>query len=342
MSNTKPTILVASGGTGGHIFPALAVADKLSDNYQIIWLGTKQGMEQKLVKNYHIYNVSAVGIRGKSIKQLILAPFKLIKALFQTLRIIKKNKVFVIIGFGGFVGGIGGLAAILSNKKLIIHEQNSIAGTSNKYLNKFNIKSFCAFDNVLPNATTCGNPIRWQALPKDNLNNPHDKLNILVIGGSLGARAINEVMPQIQTNCIIYHQSGVKNFTEVKELYKKYNKQAEVMPFIDDMAKYYALADVVICRAGAMTISELIHTSSVAILVPFPFAIDNHQYHNAKILENKDCGVVLEQKNLNSTKIDEILDKLKDKIQEKQNNFAKFSKINSAQIIKKYIDSLMT
>jgi UDP-N-acetylglucosamine--N-acetylmuramyl-(pentapeptide) pyrophosphoryl-undecaprenol N-acetylglucosamine transferase len=327
------TILIAAGGTGGHIFPALAIAKELKKTHKIIWLGSKNGMENTLVKDYPIFNVSAVGVRGKSIKQLFFAPFQIFKAIIQTRKIIKNESVKVVLCMGGFVGGIGGLATIFNKPKLILHEQNSIAGTSNKWLNKVSYNSFQAFDNTLKNATTCGNPINFKKQEKSKTSN---SLKVLVLGGSLGAKTINEIIPKLNISSVedfeITHQSGVKNFENVKKLYG--DKNAQILAFIEDMGVAYANADLVIARSGAMTISELIYTQTPAILIPFPHAIDNHQVENAKILVNNNCGIMLEEKDLSVEKLDDILQNLNyKKLQNMQDNFKNFKQVNSIKII---------
>ena len=342
----KPTILIAAGGTGGHIFPALAVAQGFEQEYTIIWLGTKQGMESRIVTSYPLHTVSAVGVRGKQLTKLLIAPVKLLYALGQTMHIIRKYKVSAVIGFGGFVGGIGGLGALLSRRPLIIHEQNSISGTSNRYLHKYATTTFTAFANVLPGAEVCGNPIMWEALPKQNITTPHSSLTLLILGGSLGAHALNNIIPTLEFNGHILHQCGRAHHKEVTKLYEEQSAYAnytyEVVPFIKDMPSYYARADIVICRAGAMTISELIKTQSCAILIPFPYAIDNHQYHNAKILTKHDCAVLIEQSMLSKTALEEVLHTLTIKrIKQMQNNYAVFPSDFGARRIASKVSTLL-
>lgn len=333
------TILIAAGGTGGHIFPALAIAKKLENNYHIIWLGSKSGMENSLVKDYQIFNVSAVGVRGKKIAKMLGAPLKIFGAILQTKKIIKQNKVDIVIGMGGFVGGIGGLATLFSRSKLIIHEQNSIAGTSNIWLNKISDISFQAFDGVLKNAITCGNPINFEQCTIKPIADP---LKILVLGGSLGAKKINEVVSELQTNVNInskiIHQVGKNNFASMQHLQ---TESYQIIDFIDDMKSAYENADVVIARSGAMTISELIYTQTPAILIPFPFAIDNHQVYNAKILVDKGCGIMIEEKELSAQKLSEALQHLTiSEVEKMQNNFKKFKEYNTTSIIEKHINAL--
>lgn len=340
MNQKKPVIMMCAGGTGGHIFPALAIAKKLEKNYTIIWLGSEKGMEHSLVKNYPIFSVKAVGLRGKSIKQLVTAPFKILSAIFQTARIIKKNKVKLSITMGGFVGGIGGIGSILTKTKFIIHEQNSIAGTSNKWLNKWSSKSFQAFDGALEYAQTCGNPINFSL--KNKLAKTDTNLNILILGGSLGAKALNNIAPQITRNFNIWHQTGKGNSAKIITKYKQVNDNLKVEDFINNMEYAYSWADIVIARSGAMTISELIYTKTPAILIPYPFAIDNHQLHNAEILTKRGCGFLIPEKDLSVEKITTILREItKSRLAEMCDNFNKFESLNPIDEIKNHIDLLM-
>lgn len=334
------TILIAAGGTGGHIFPALAVAKQLEkSNYKVVWLGSKKGMENQVVANNNIelFCVNAVGLRGKNILQLLKAPFLLLVALLQSIKIMHSNKVDLVLAMGGFVGGIGGICGVMLRKKLIIHEQNSIAGTSNKILNTFSTISFQAFDKTLKNAITCGNPIVWNKTKKIPINAP---INLLILGGSLGAKALNQVVVNLSIEVNIYHQTGRQHLLDVKKLYN--DRDVRVVDFIDDMSEAYAWADVVVCRAGAMTISELIKTKSVAILVPFPFAIDDHQTKNAKILSDKDCAILLAENQLSVKKLDEILQTLNaKKINQMTYNFSQIKQYDSVKIIIQNIDKLL-
>jgi UDP-N-acetylglucosamine--N-acetylmuramyl-(pentapeptide) pyrophosphoryl-undecaprenol N-acetylglucosamine transferase len=331
------TILIAAGGTGGHIFPALAIAKQLTKTHKIIWLGSQHGMENSLVKNYPLINVDAVGVRGKSIKKLIVAPLQILRAIWQTRKIIKQHQVRLVLCMGGFVGGVGGLATIFSATKLVLHEQNSIAGTSNKWLNLISNKTFQAFDNTLKGATTCGNPINFTGKVNKPTSYP---LHILVLGGSLGAKRINDVIPQLNVDATIIHQVGKKNITDIKN--NNISGDYHIVDFINDMASAYADADLVIARSGAMTISELIYTQTPAILIPFPFAIDNHQLHNAKILEDNGCGIIIEEKELTVKKLENVLQTLTlEKLQNMQQNFAKIPQHNAAQVITDHITTLL-
>ena len=305
-------ILIMAGGTGGHIFPALAIAKELSARgAQTSWLGADKGMENTLVPKHNIpiHTVSAVGLRGKNLSSLIKAPFLLTKALLQTLKVFKQVKPDVVLGMGGFASGIGGLVAWLLRIPLVIHEQNSIAGTTNTLLNKLSTQTFQAFDGAFANSDklqSSGNPVLFQPKAKTQRNK---KLNLLVIGGSLGAKPINDVLVQLDNlNINIHHQTGKAHLEKVREQYR--SKNVKVEAFIEDMAKAYAWADVVLCRAGAMTVSELMLCGTASILIPLPHAIDNHQYYNAKILADADAAILLEQKDLTPQSLSALLENL--------------------------------
>jgi UDP-N-acetylglucosamine--N-acetylmuramyl-(pentapeptide) pyrophosphoryl-undecaprenol N-acetylglucosamine transferase len=340
MSKNK-RILVMAGGTGGHIFPALAIAKNLKDNSaNIEWLGTVNGLEHKLVPNngFTLHSVMAVGIRGKNIISLIKAPFFLTIALFQTIKVFIKFKPEVVLGMGGFVSGIGGLVAYIFRKPLIIHEQNALPGTTNLLLSKIATQTFQAFDNTFtnnPNVITSGNPISFNKIDKTEKNSP---LNLLVLGGSLGAKSINDCIPHLKTELNIWHQTGEQHLKDVKFAYKNNTRrktELTIEPFIEDIAKAYAWSDIVICRSGAMTISELIATNSVAILIPFPYAIDDHQTENAKILSDENAGILLPQKQLDPIKLDRIINNIP--IEEISSNIKKLKFNDSAALISDYI-----
>ncbi len=340
----KNTVLIAAGGTGGHIFPALAVADYLTKNQaniKIQWLGSNFGMETALVPKYGytLHTVSSVGLRGKKINHLIKAPFLLFKAFFQTLKIFKKTQPKVVLAMGGFSAGITGIVAKLLGVPLIIHEQNAVAGTTNRILAKFATQTYQAFEGAFDekiNAITCGNPINFTALPKIKNSKANDLKKVLIVGGSLGAQVFNQIIPNLKTPVIIKHQTGRDNAHKVSQAYQKSinNNRVEVLEFIDNMAITYAWADVVICRAGAMTISELMLSGSCAVLIPYPYAIDDHQTANAKILSNNQAGILLPQPELNADKLDEILTNLNPNIiADMQSNAKKLAKANAAKIL---------
>lgn len=316
MKNLQPpTILIAAGGTGGHIYPALAVAKVLESRGQtaITWLGSKVGMENRLIPQYGypLLTITSVGLRGKPFSHLLKAPFLLLFAGVQTLFIFIKLKPKIVLTMGGFSSGLAGLVAWFFRVPLIIHEQNAIVGLTNRILARFATKVYQAFPHTFAQkfaAITVGNPIAFTPKPKNLV--PRHLKNILVVGGSLGAKIFNETIPQLKTQLNICHQSGKGHFEAVKKAYKNSTNQAEVREFIDDMASAYAWADVVICRAGAMTISELMLSGSAAIIIPYPYAAGDHQSANAKILSNKQAAILLPQSELSCDKLDDILEGL--------------------------------
>lgn len=332
----KKTILIMAGGTGGHIFPGLAIAKELSTHaVNIHWLGSKHGMENMLVPKYNIklHNVNIVGLRGKNGLTLIKAPFFLLRALFQTFKIFIRIKPDMALGMGGFASGIGGVVAWLLRIPLVIHEQNAIAGITNQLLSKLSTQTFQAFDGAFNQAITSGNPVLFT--PKQH-NRNNKKLNLLIIGGSLGSKPINNVVSQLKLNINIWHQTGKQHFNDVSRQYN--NKKAKIDPFIDDMAHAYAWADVVLCRAGAMSVSELMLSAKPSILIPLPHAIDNHQFYNAKILADNNATILIEQKNFNVNTLTKVLRDLNQKSLEKMSqNALKLAKPNAVKEISNYL-----
>jgi UDP-N-acetylglucosamine--N-acetylmuramyl-(pentapeptide) pyrophosphoryl-undecaprenol N-acetylglucosamine transferase len=302
------SILIMAGGTGGHIFPALAVADVLrADGWKVTWLGAPNSMEAELVPK-HGYEVAWVrfsGLRGKGMLRKLMLPFNLLIALWQSAVAMFHYRPDVVLGMGGYITFPGGVMAALLRKPLVIHEQNSVAGMSNKALEKISDRVMSGFPNVLKRAEWCGNPVRDSIAalpePQQRYKARSGVLNVLVVGGSLGAQAINECLPQALF-CMpeslepkVIHQTGKKHFADVQEYYLQAGITAEVKPFLDDMAQYYAWADVVICRAGALTVAELAAAGVASILIPFPFAVDDHQTGNAKFLSDKGAAILLPQ-----------------------------------------------
>ena len=314
-------ILIMAGGTGGHIFPALAIAKELKERgVAVEWLGGKNKMESRLVPRhgYKFHGVSSSGLRGKNLLVILKAFFLLGCGFFQTVIIFINYRPNIVIGMGGYASGIGGLISKLFFVPLFIHEQNSVPGTTNRLLSRLASKCFQAFENTFPESTgaiTTGNPILFNPISK---NRPKSVKNLLVLGGSLGAKKINQTIPQIKPCVNIWHQTGENHLEEVRVLYKKSQHYgAKIEPFIENMAEAYAWADLVISRAGAMTISELIASNSLAILIPFPYAIDDHQKINAEILSKNEAGILLEEENLNPEAIDREIEALsKDKLHE--------------------------
>tara|TARA_B110000008_G_scaffold131705_1_gene133852 strand:+ start:947 stop:1972 length:1026 start_codon:yes stop_codon:yes gene_type:complete len=314
-------ILIMAGGTGGHIFPALAIAKELKErDAEVEWLGSKNAMESKLVPRhgYKFHGVFSSGLRGKNLLTILKAIFLLSFGFIQTVGIFIKYRPNIVIGMGGYASGIGGLISKFFFVPLYIHEQNTIPGTTNRLLSRLACKCFQAFENTFPEdleAITTGNPILFNPIPK---NKPKSVKNLLILGGSLGAKKINQTIPQIKAPLNIWHQTGEDHLEEVRASYKNsLHSEAKIEPFIGNMAEAYAWADLVVCRAGAMTVSELIASNSLAILIPFPYAIDNHQKVNAEILSKNKASILLEEENLNSEAIDREIEALnKDKLYE--------------------------
>ena len=315
-SPTNKRAIIAAAGTGGHIFPGLAIAEALRDKgWDISWLGTITGMENRLVKerNFHLDGIDFRGIRGKGIASWLLMPFKLIKASIECGFIIAKNKPNLVIGFGGYVTLPAGLAAKCMGKQLAIHEQNSIIGLSNKVLANLTKNVYTAFPNVLEKAVVTGNPLRCEFSnidePVVRFDNRKGPLRILIIGGSLGAKFLNEVVPQamklidLSNRPDITHQSGEHQFTALKNLYESLNIKANVKPFIEDMAKAFADADLIICRAGASTVTEIAAVGAAAMFVPLPSAVDDHQTQNAMYLVKNNAAWLLSQSELTPQKL---------------------------------------
>lgn len=304
------TFLIMAGGTGGHIFPGLAVADVLQKKgHQVVWLGAAGGMETILVPKHgiEIETLNIKGIRGNGLKRKLMLPFTLAKAVSQAKAVIKKHHVDVVLGFGGFASFPGGVAAQLSGKPLIVHEQNAIAGLSNKTLAKIATRVLYAFPDALPYPDgLVGNPVRTEiaALPEPDARfaNRTGGLNLLVVGGSLGAQIFNERLPEALSLIKkehrpqkITHQSGKNKVNELKERYAKFDVDAECVEFIDDMVAAYRDADLVLCRSGALTIAELAAAGVGSILVPFPHAVDDHQTLNAQYLVRGDAAECIAQ-----------------------------------------------
>jgi UDP-N-acetylglucosamine--N-acetylmuramyl-(pentapeptide) pyrophosphoryl-undecaprenol N-acetylglucosamine transferase len=304
----SPTLLVMAGGTGGHIFPGLAVAEYLRElGWNVSWLGNAKGMEYRLVppRGFAFESIQFGGLRGKGIKTLLLLPFNLLRAFWQSIQVLRRVKPDVVLGMGGYVTFPAGMMSVLLGKPLVLHEQNSIAGLANKVLAKVADKTLCAFPNALPGAVWLGNPLRAGMSqiesPQARYSARSGRLQILVVGGSLGAAALNEVVPEAlakiptESRPSVIHQAGEKHLDQLRQKYASLNVQAEVVPFIDDMVTAYAKADLVICRAGAMTVAEISAVGVASYLVPFPYAVDDHQTSNAKFLSDAGAAVLMPQ-----------------------------------------------
>lgn len=315
-TNQKKALLMA-GGTGGHVFPALAVARELqAQGFQVAWLGTAKGIEARLVPEAGIalHFLSVQGVRGRGIVGLFKAPFLIIAAIVQAMAVIRRFRPDVVVGFGGFASGPGGLAAKLMGKPLVIHEQNAIAGTTNRYLAPLAQRVLTAFPTQLKGAREVGNPVRRElaalAAPAERFQGRDAQpLRLLVLGGSLGALAINQLVPEALARLTpearpqVRHQSGTAHQSATRERYQALGVEAQVDAFIDDMGQAYAWADWVICRAGALTVSELMTVGLAALFVPLPHAIDDHQTHNAAVLVNAGAALAVSQNDLDAEKL---------------------------------------
>ncbi|MEK6748460.1 MAG: undecaprenyldiphospho-muramoylpentapeptide beta-N-acetylglucosaminyltransferase [Pseudomonadota bacterium] len=302
-----PRVLIMAGGTGGHVFPALAVALELQQRGATVsWLGTQRGLEAEVIPKagIDIDWVTIGGLRGKGLLGWLMAPLRLSRAMAQTYRVFRVRKPSVVLGMGGFVTGPGGLVAWLSGTPLVIHEQNALPGMTNRWLARIATRVLTAFPVAFDHRQTrdVGNPIRSTLthLPAPDqrfAGRTEGALHLLVVGGSLGAKALNDTVPAalallpVVQRHQVWHQTGKKNLVAAQATYAQAGVEGRVVPFIDDMAEAYAWADLVICRAGALTISELAAVGVGAILVPFPHAVDDHQTVNAKYLA--DCGAAL-------------------------------------------------
>jgi UDP-N-acetylglucosamine--N-acetylmuramyl-(pentapeptide) pyrophosphoryl-undecaprenol N-acetylglucosamine transferase len=320
------SILIMAGGTGGHIFPALAVADILrAQGWRVTWLGAHNSMEAELIPR-HKYEMAWVrfsGVRGKGKLRLLRLPFDLLVAMWQSGSAILRHRPDVVLGMGGYITFPGGIMTALLRRPLVIHEQNSIAGMSNRVLARLAQKVLSGFPDVLPRAIWCGNPVRSDiaALPEPQQRYAarSGRLSVLVVGGSLGAKAINEVVPQAlallpqDDRPVVLHQTGKQHYEATKRAYQQAGVQADIKPFMDEMAKHYGKADLVICRAGALTVAELAAAGVASILIPFPFAVDDHQTRNAEFLSKRGAAVLLPQSGLNAEKLAQLLRDLGDK-----------------------------
>ncbi|WKE66085.1 undecaprenyldiphospho-muramoylpentapeptide beta-N-acetylglucosaminyltransferase [Gallaecimonas kandeliae] len=306
-------LMVMAGGTGGHIFPALAVAQQLQkEGWLVDWLGTPSRMEADLVPKYDIplHFVHIEGVRGNGLKRLLVTPFKLVKAVWDAWRLFGRLQPAVVLGMGGFASGPGGIAARLRGIPLVLHEQNAVAGVTNRYLAKVASKVLQAFPGAFDKAPVVGNPIR-ELLFKIERHRHSGPLRVLVIGGSLGAQVFNEVLPEAFAKAgvplDVFHQTGKGRSQAVQQRYDELGFEAKVSDFVDDMAAAYGWADVAICRAGALTVSELAAVGLPSILVPLPIAVDDHQTQNARFLTEHHGALLLPQPQLNAERVASLL-----------------------------------
>ncbi|WLD58977.1 undecaprenyldiphospho-muramoylpentapeptide beta-N-acetylglucosaminyltransferase [Salinispirillum sp. LH 10-3-1] len=311
---SKPRVLIMAGGTGGHVFPGLAVADRMRDlGYEINWLGTGRGIENDLVPaaGYPLHQLTVTGVRGSSAVARLLAPFRIAQSVWQAMRTLRHFKPDVVLGFGGYASGPGGVAARLLRIPLVIHEQNAVAGTTNKLLSRIANSVLCGFPNAFGPAVQCtvvGNPVRASLGEIDSptarglaMQTP---FRLLILGGSQGAQAINEMVPEALSLLSpserpqVRHQCGKANLVATQAAYARAAVNANIEPFITDMAEALTQADLVIARAGALTVAEIAAVGVSSVLIPFPHAIDDHQTSNARALVDLGAATLMPQSGL--------------------------------------------
>jgi UDP-N-acetylglucosamine--N-acetylmuramyl-(pentapeptide) pyrophosphoryl-undecaprenol N-acetylglucosamine transferase len=312
------TIVIMAGGTGGHIFPGLAVAEEMrAAGWEVVWMGARGGMEERLVppRGYRAAWIRARAARGKGLLQKALLPANLLFSFWESARHLRRIRPDVVLGLGGYVAFPGGMMASLLNRPLALHEQNAVAGLANRVLSKISDKVMVAFPGALKDAEWTGNPVRGEiaaiASPPERFEGRSGPLRILVVGGSLGAQALNEAMPKaialLPEKPLVVHQSGERHLAALEKHYAAAGAKGELVAFIDDMARRYAEADLVICRAGAVTIAELSAGGMASILVPFPFAVDDHQTANARFLADAGAAILLPQTELTAQKLAQLI-----------------------------------
>lgn len=297
VAHGQPCALIMAGGTGGHIFPGLAVAQALRDKgWRVHWLGSPDSMESRLVppRGFALELVDFGGVRGKGLATLVLLPLRLLRAFAQAFAMVGRVRPDVLVGLGGYITFPGGMMGVLRGRPLVLHEQNSVAGLANKVLSGIADRVFTAFPNVFSKAEWVGNPLRAEFLrqpaPAERFAGRTGPLRLLVVGGSLGAKALNDTVPQAlallpaDERPLVIHQSGEKQIDALRANYAAAGVEAQLTPFIDDTAAAFAQADLIVCRAGASTVTEIAAVGAAALFVPFPHAVDDHQTTNARFL----------------------------------------------------------
>lgn len=314
-------VLVMAGGTGGHVFPALAIAQKLKENgVEVLWLGTRGRMEEMLVPKYgfNIRYIDVKGIRRNGIKRMLSAPFMIAKAVWQALKVIRDFQPDAAVGFGGYASGPGGFAAFLKGIPLFLHEQNAAAGLTNKLLFKISKAVMLGFPGAFEGkkVSVVGNPVRDSIIKLHDAEHVYsDKVRISIVGGSLGAKALNDLVPAALMNfdadCIeVTHQCGKGNSAKVEQSYQGAKFKFKVSDFIDDMDELYRSTDLIICRAGALTVAETSVSGIPAIFVPLPSAVDDHQTKNARFIEKNGGAVIMSQSTLSSQSLYDVVKSL--------------------------------
>lgn len=317
-------VLIMAGGTGGHIFPGLAVADVLrARQVDVVWMGSSHGMEGRLVPEagFPFVQIRVRGLRGKSLGTRLLAPLQLLRAVIQALAVLRQVRPRSVLSLGGFAAGPGGLAAWLLRRPLVVHEQNAVPGLTNRLLRRLARRLLCGFPGALgPQSAHVGNPVRDAIStlpePRQRMADRHEAFRLLILGGSQGAAAVNSVLPEtvslLTRSCPVQvlHQAGERHAQSVREAYARLDIDAEVAPFIADMAQAYGWADLVICRAGALTIAELAAAGLGAVYVPFPYAVDDHQTLNARFMVSAGAGELLPEPALSADTLASTLRRL--------------------------------
>jgi UDP-N-acetylglucosamine--N-acetylmuramyl-(pentapeptide) pyrophosphoryl-undecaprenol N-acetylglucosamine transferase len=314
------TILIMAGGTGGHVFPGLAVADEMRGRgWNVVWMGARSGIEARLVpaRGYPVQWIRAAALRGKGLAAKLLLPLNLLIGFWQSAGTIFRVRPDVVLGMGGYVAFPGGMMASLLARPLVVHEQNAIAGLTNRVLAGVADKSLAAFPQALKNAEWTGNPVRAEIAammpPAARFAGRSGPLRLMVVGGSLGAQALNDAVPKAlaliseEARPAVLHQAGEKNLAALETSYRSSGVRGELVAFIDDMARSYADADLVICRAGAMTLAELSAGGMASVLVPFPHAVDDHQSANARFLSEQGAAILLPQEKLTPKSLADLI-----------------------------------
>ena len=318
-------VLIMAGGTGGHIFPGLAVADCLREQgVPVVWLGATGGMETRVVPAHGLtlHTIKVGGLRGKSRLIRLLAPLMLARALAASLALLLRIRPRSVLSMGGYVAGPGGIAAWLLGRPLLVHEQNAVAGFTNRRLATHARRVLAGFTDALPQAEWVGNPVRRSiasiSAPDERIASHEGRPRLLILGGSLGARALNLALPQalarmpLAERPQVLHQCGSRGLDEAREAYARAGVDAEVVSFIDDMAGSYGWADLAVCRAGALTLAELTAAGLGAVLVPFPHAVDDHQTRNAQVLVEAGAAQLIQERDLDIEQLGRLLKSLLD------------------------------
>ena len=343
--STQKTALIMAGGTGGHIFPGLAVAEELrTRGWRVHWLGAPGSMESRIVPThgFPLELIDFGGVRGKGIVTLALLPLRLLRAFWQALQVVRRVKPDVVVGLGGYITFPGGMMGVLWGKPLVLHEQNSVAGMANKVLAGVADRVFTAFPEVFPKGQWVGNPLRAaftrQPGPAERFASRTGPLRLLVVGGSLGARALNEMVPKAialipaDRRPLVVHQSGATQIESLRANYTAAGVDAELTPFIEDTASAFAAADMIVCRAGASTVTEIAAVGAAAVFVPFPSAVDDHQTTNAQFLVDAGGGWLVQQRDLTAEMLaDMLLNTERSTLMEKALHAKKMQKINATR-----------